>query len=51
MTVSFPLPPGITEADVNAPTSKLADFGGYTFDHEALGKYGCANCEGSGLER
>ena len=24
---SFPLPPGITEADINLPTSKLVDFG------------------------
>ena len=25
--VKFPLPPGITQDDVNAPTSALADFG------------------------
>jgi hypothetical protein len=26
-------------------------FCGYIFDHDALGKYGCANCEGYGIER
>jgi DNA (cytosine-5)-methyltransferase 1 len=25
-------------------------FCGYLFDHEFLGKYGCANCEGEGLD-
>ena len=30
-------------------TVRACAFCGYEFDHELLGKYGCPNCEGSGL--
>jgi Zn finger protein HypA/HybF involved in hydrogenase expression len=26
------------------------EFCGHPFDHETLGRYGCPNCEGEGLE-
>jgi rubredoxin len=29
---------------------KECEFCGYVFDHELLGRYGCANCLGEGLD-
>lgn len=56
----------VSAADVGAPHRReriwiLADSGrerairpcmfcGYEFDHDQLGKYGCANCQGEGLD-
>ena len=30
--------------------ARLGNYCGYLFDHDLLGKYGCANCHGEGLK-
>ncbi len=38
------------EATASEPTLAPCEFCGYEFDHESLGRFGCANCNGEGLE-
>jgi protein-arginine kinase activator protein McsA len=38
------------EATASKRTLAPCEFCGYEFDHDSLGRFGCANCNGEGLE-